>query len=172
MLDVTELVYINELSFPQATKNDSKYILPRNLQSQNMCVMAKQGLMTTESHHTYKCVVFCGISDTVFSRLFHIEVHFTLTPSFSNRHVQFPASEHKTPNSLPLLSALLPIFWGVGRPALSETTKLSKATRCNLRNITVTARIKRLLQMANNIFNWPHRNQIQRQINRVTYLWY
>ena len=45
---------------------------------------------------TYKFVVVCGSSDAISLSLSPAEVHITVTFNASYRHIQFPASEHKT----------------------------------------------------------------------------
>lgn len=58
------------------------------------------------SKSTYKWVVVGGRSDTILSSLSPAEVHFTVTSSPSNRHIQVPAFEHKTSDpSMLLLSS-------------------------------------------------------------------
>lgn len=83
---------------------------------------------------TYKCVVVCGRSDAISSSLSPTEVHFTVTWNFSKRHVQFPASEHKTSDSKRLPSP---------SPSLASLFKLSCSRSCTADDVEEITRVNK-----------------------------
>lgn len=69
---------------------------------------------------TYRCVVVFGRSDAISPSLSPIEVHFTVTRSFSNKHVQFPASKHKITELFSLLPGLLKLSCSLSCSEVAE----------------------------------------------------
>lgn len=85
---------------------------------------------------THKWVAVWGSSKAIPSSLSPTEEHFTVTPSLSNRHVQFPASEHKTSEPLPAPSpAPLTLWCGLIFSDVVEIKEVHKAKTQMPKNI-------------------------------------